>query len=343
MITLKEYDEIQVLLGRKGRPRMKTHVFAFTGLMRCGECASMITAEEKQQVICSCCKLKFSYLNREDCPKCETTILAMAHPKFLHYTYYRCTKKRKRNCSQPYIKSEELERQVADKLATIQVRPEFKDWLLQTLRQHYKGDRTKEESVSDSLVKAYKEIETRLANLLSLKLSPMNENGSLLSDEEYAQKKNSLLQEKHQMEEQLRDKEQSFEEWLRLCERAFDFAVYAPCWFEEGDWEAKRIILSSLGSNLTLMNKKVAINIAHPLLTAIEKTKNEIPEASPDFGALEPEKRVVIKRDFARLNHKIPYLLGSLNDVRTYWEKTDKPELWEVYAGPPVVNLRLAA
>jgi DNA invertase Pin-like site-specific DNA recombinase len=44
MITEAEYDQVQVFLGRNGNPRPKTHPdFAFTGLIRCGECGSMVT------------------------------------------------------------------------------------------------------------------------------------------------------------------------------------------------------------------------------------------------------------------------------------------------------------
>jgi DNA invertase Pin-like site-specific DNA recombinase len=47
MVILEEYDRVQVLLGRKGKPRPQRHSFAFTGLIRCGACGAMITAEEK--------------------------------------------------------------------------------------------------------------------------------------------------------------------------------------------------------------------------------------------------------------------------------------------------------
>src|ERR1035437_2433584 len=46
MITLEEFDRVQILLGREGRPRPKTHDFPFTGIIRCGECGSAITALE---------------------------------------------------------------------------------------------------------------------------------------------------------------------------------------------------------------------------------------------------------------------------------------------------------
>src|SRR6185295_10521313 len=85
MITVKEYDKAQALLGKNGRPRLQHREFAFTGLIRCGECTAMITAEEKSQVICPVCKLKFSHLNRSDCPTCNTLIESMNGPTFLHY------------------------------------------------------------------------------------------------------------------------------------------------------------------------------------------------------------------------------------------------------------------
>ncbi len=47
LMTAEEYDKIQVISRQKGKPRPKTHIFAFTGLMECGECGASITAEEK--------------------------------------------------------------------------------------------------------------------------------------------------------------------------------------------------------------------------------------------------------------------------------------------------------
>jgi len=47
MINEEEFWKAQEILGRKGRPRPRKHQFAFTGLIRCSECGSMVTAEEK--------------------------------------------------------------------------------------------------------------------------------------------------------------------------------------------------------------------------------------------------------------------------------------------------------
>ena len=47
MITIEEYDCVQVLMGRKGKQWPKVREFAFTGMVSCGECGCPITAETK--------------------------------------------------------------------------------------------------------------------------------------------------------------------------------------------------------------------------------------------------------------------------------------------------------
>src|SRR5665213_3581900 len=64
MVTREEFAEVQRHLSRFGKLPPKKRVFAFRGLIRCGECGLSITAEEK--------------INRYGS----------------HYTYYHCTKNR---------------------------------------------------------------------------------------------------------------------------------------------------------------------------------------------------------------------------------------------------------
>lgn len=66
MITRSEFDRVQLRLGRKNgaRPQIR-HDFTFTGLIRCGECNRMVTAEEKHQVRCDC-HYKFACLTTNE-------------------------------------------------------------------------------------------------------------------------------------------------------------------------------------------------------------------------------------------------------------------------------------
>ena len=88
-------DTQRILHNRyKSQPHYK--LFAYTGLMRCGECGSGITAESKTK-------------ERRD----GTTG---------QYTYYRCTKNRNRDCTQKTLREEGLEEQVLVKLEGFHMR-----------------------------------------------------------------------------------------------------------------------------------------------------------------------------------------------------------------------------
>src|SRR5439155_21511110 len=47
MVTLDEFQRVQEILGRPCQPRPHDKIFAYTGMIRCGECGLSVTAEEK--------------------------------------------------------------------------------------------------------------------------------------------------------------------------------------------------------------------------------------------------------------------------------------------------------
>src|ERR1700680_1793649 len=101
MVTIDEFEHVQQLLGRPGRPRAKDREFAYTGMIRCGECGFSITAEEKT--------------NRHG----------------YHYTYYHCSKRRlDYHCRQPYVSVLNLERQIGTFLDEISVPDKIHCWAL---------------------------------------------------------------------------------------------------------------------------------------------------------------------------------------------------------------------
>ena len=206
MITKGEYDRVQDLLGRKGNPRPSTHFnFAFAGLIRCGECGLTITAEEKHQVICTHCRFKFAYRRQDICPRCQTPIEKMANPLFLHYTYYRCSKSKLPRCSQKSISAQELEKQIDQLLARIQISPRFKEWAIKYLHELHEKESASRNEIIETQQKAYKECLRRIDNMVKLKTSGGNTDGSLLSDEEYGRQRSDLLKEKAALEELLAD------------------------------------------------------------------------------------------------------------------------------------------
>src|SRR5262249_42391612 len=171
MITVEEYDRVQTLLGRKGRPRAIARTFAFTGLIRCGGCGSMVTAEEKHQLICSACRHKFAYRKKDACPSCQARMKDMKNPKFLHYTYYHCTKRKNPKCRQAAIEVKELERQMDSYLSLIEISHKFKDWALRHIHELQDEETASNRTLDENRQRAYSDCLKRLENLVNLKTS----------------------------------------------------------------------------------------------------------------------------------------------------------------------------
>ncbi len=314
MITEAEYDRVQVLLGRNGKPRPQSHFdFAFTGLIRCGECTSMVTAEEKHQIICSHCRKKFAYRRRAACPQCETSIDEMKGATFLHYTYYHCTRNKHRKCTQKSVSGQELERQIDRYLQRIQISERFKDWAVAYLDELHEKESASRNEVISAQQNAYKRCLGRIDNLVKLKTSPNNADGSLLSDSEYGEQRLELLKEKAALEESLSDAGHRVGKWLRLSENVFEFACTARARFAEGNPTTKKEILSTIGSNLTLKAKKLCIEAAKPFFLleksfSPEEYRNE-PIEPENCGSPQGRKR--------RKASPRPRVLGDVDDVRT--------------------------
>lgn len=279
MITKQEHDRIQVLLGRRGRPRPKAHSFDYTGLMECGECGASITAEEKYQIICSSCKFKFSSVNKNSCPKCKVLIEEMLNPKLLHYVYYHCTKRSNPNCSQGSIRLEDLEMQFDLLLSRIQISENFKNWAISYLGELADKEVENREELRTSVKKQYDECVKSIDNLINLMIR-----GKTLTDEEFKSQKDSLMTRKAELKERLDVLDSRVDKWVELSEKTFNFASNARYWFEHGSTQEKREILASLGSNLTLKDKIISITLDKPL-SFIEEAKKEEPEI---FAMLEP-------------------------------------------------------
>jgi site-specific DNA recombinase len=321
MITETEYDRVQTLLGRKGCPRPQAHFdFPFTGLIRCGECFRMVTAEEKHQVMCSNCKFKFAYRNRDACPRCETQIEKMTNPLFLRYTYYHCTKSLKPTCRQKCVSGQQLEKQIREHLARITISTQFKEWGVKYLHELHDNDKALRNDLIQAQRKAHQQCLEEIDSLLNLKTSSGNKDGVLLSDDEYAQRRGKLLKEKAALEELLNGADHRVEQPLKLSKEALEFACTAKKRFAEGDPKTKKQILDAVGSNLILKDKKLMIEAKKPFFIL----GNALSPEKPIIPPIEPEKTKVAQGRKIPSIFMRPYLLGDLDDVRTSMRKAER-------------------
>lgn len=125
-VTATEFDRVQSRLRLPGRPRPSRHRFAFTGLIRCGACDGMVTAEHKTN----------AYGSR--------------------YVYYHCAKRRiGPRCPERSLEERELERQIIGFLSSLVVPDALESWArdrLRTTQKEEAGIRAAREKALDKAI-----------------------------------------------------------------------------------------------------------------------------------------------------------------------------------------------
>ena len=219
VVSKKIFDKVQEVLRQRGKPKTKGKVEKpLVGLLRCDECGRMITAEIQKG-----------------------------------HTYYRCTKKNI-VCNQPYVREEELDRQLSSLLQKFSLRP---DWTA-GLRKKLEKDKVDTAQSSTAFVQESREkIKT-----ISLKLQRLLD-GYLEQDIEqeiYRVEKAKLLSEKKSLEEQSTRLEQKRTGWLEPMAEWIKEAESLPKIAQESNLFLKKVAAEKLfGSNLVLANREARL------------------------------------------------------------------------------------
>lgn len=231
MVTLDEFERVQEILGRPGRPRNQKHEFALTGCIHCGECGRMVTAEHK--------------INRHG----------------THYSYYHCTKKRMDySCGQSVIQETILEQQVIKFLESVTPPPRLHEWAMSKLEDESNTTAKFQAIQRQSAAKAVENIDHQLENLTKLRLR------DLLTDDEFIRQRQDLERERARLfqNQERSEKVQSSLEPDRLL---ISFNNRAVSWFKDGSPQTKRFILETIGSNPSLKDKILSIEATKPFRT----------------------------------------------------------------------------
>lgn len=228
MVTIGEFERVQKLLGRPGRPRRKSHEFAYTGMVQCGECGLSITACNKIN--------RYGY----------------------HYTYYHCTKRRlDYRCRQPYVPLDTLETQIRAFLASITLPDSIHRWATTRLERQLESSEKDRMAQRRALQLTRDALERQLDNLTGLRLR------DLLSDDDFTRQRQKLEMERIRMTQEL-DTQAQRSGGLEPARSVISFNNSLLVRFDEGGDREKRFLLEMVGWNLTLRDRKLFTHAKKP-------------------------------------------------------------------------------
>ena len=192
-------------------------------------------------------------------------------------------------------------------LNRLEISEKFKDWAIQHLNELNDVEVVDREAIRKSQQEAYDGCVKRLDNLLKLKISPQNVNNEVIGEDEYLEQRKALLIEKDELLAKINGVDTRINNMMELSEKTFNFACYAKYWFEHGDIKDKTQILATLGSNLTIKDRKLCID-GHKPFFLIERGLKEVKEV---IGELEPSKVIDLAIDSPVFSDACRYWLGD--------------------------------
>ena len=218
IITKKLFDKCQEVMLRRGKPKKEEFKFVLRGLMRCGECGRSITAEVQKG-----------------------------------HTYYRCTK-RLTNCTQKYVREEELAAQIKSFIQKVSLCDDWTEKILSELAKDKNSSVQSSLPQQQNLEVKVKEIGAKINKLIDVYLE------GALTLEEYQAKKENYIKEKKELQESARDFAAGGN---NRFEPAKDFVTLLNsgyCAVEEGNLESQKEFLQKIGSNFILKERRLVFS-----------------------------------------------------------------------------------
>ncbi len=235
LVTEAEFDAVQRILGRHIDRRKRKHVYAFSGLLKCGKCGCQIVADTRTKT--------YAGTNRT-----------------VSYTYYHCTNGRG-GCTKQGITTETLAGQFARAVAKIVIPQSFAEWALEEAMHQSEHELIAMATSASAIDARVCEKQKGLSKLLEMRL---NEE---LSAEEYKAEKLRHEEEIANLVERrktLLTQEQCI---LKMIEENLKLAAEAEG-FDDQEEVHRRGFILSLGSTHYLTQGILRISL-HPILRVI--------------------------------------------------------------------------
>ncbi|HRR39505.1 MAG TPA: recombinase family protein, partial [Candidatus Paceibacterota bacterium] len=171
-------------------------------------------------------KHEFAFSGFMHCGNCGCMITA---EKQKGHNYYRCTKK-KQKCDERYLREESLVEQMRNFIQKVSIPDDWAENMLAEIDKEKEQAKLESLSFVQNLHQKKAEVEQKIEKLLDLYIA-----GGALTLEEYQAKKQKLLNEKLDIEQKIRDFEQSGNNWLEPMKKMIFEAKQAKILLSQGD------------------------------------------------------------------------------------------------------------
>ncbi len=228
IVSTELFEAVQDRLNENSRPRKSKHAhnFPFTGLLKCGECGCMITAQYAKG--------------------CGGV-----------YVYYRCSKK-KGYCGQSYLRDDLMLDELRGHLKKIALPSAWKPMISERLELWEGEERRQLQSFVQNLELKITGTQEKLDKLIGGFLD------GIVDRSTYLNKKEELIKLKIELEQQRKNFGQKAKLWVEPMRDWLEMAHNAGKLAFSNDFEEIKIFLDKVGSNLYLKDKKVAVDFVRP-------------------------------------------------------------------------------
>ncbi len=300
-INEKQHHTIIRMIRTKNNPRPSFYIdeFPYKKFMKCGNCGGSVTAERKVQIICDC-KKKFSLKNKDRCPYCDKDIKSIKNKNILIYTYYHCCRKKDPTCKAKSVKETNVDNQIIeDHIKNLAISSSLKDWFMDSIvRIEHKEEKTGK-AVDNSWLDKLEKLQNESERLLDTRIK------GYIDEEEFSDKKAKIQIQIDVIKVKLGIKKEEKID-MKEIDKKFDILVEFEDIIKNGEFSEKLEALSTLGSNLTISEKKV-ITTRSLFYEYIEKGLLEAKNKNPWF---EPKNYQVPQEQNASFETLCPTLLG---------------------------------
>ena len=226
LVSPQLFEAVQKVLKDRERPRKRKnkHDFPFTGIFRCDECGSMISAQWTT--------------NRHG----------------TKYRYYRCSKKRGR-CSQSYLREEDLAEQIKSQLQTISLPERYTNWMLEQVKGWEQEEVTASGSEVQNLVDSIKAEEERMNKLVSAYLD------GDIPKEIYLKRKDKSMSSTVALKEKKKDFARGRNQWVEPLRKWILDTQQAAFLSSSSNFSEIASFVKKVGTNPTVRDKSARFGV----------------------------------------------------------------------------------